>query len=94
MARTLDGCGKSPLMLCTPTGNPSRKDLAPLGNKSFKFVYILIIDARTRLVSAEYANFFPSAGYPSLHGSVALVSALFLIEWHIYFLLIQSSNTN
>lgn len=84
MACALNSNSKCSLMLCTAPGNSSRKNLTSLGNKSLQLVYILVIDARTRLVRAEHANFLSSAGHSSLHRRVALIRALFLIEWHIY----------
>ena len=72
MTSSLDSYGHCSLMLCTSSGNSSRKDLSSLGNVSFQFVNILVIDLVV-LFATEYANFLSSASASSLHGRIAFL---------------------
>ena len=69
---SLDSNSQSSLMFCTVSGDSSRKDLSSLGNVSFQFVNILVIDL-VILFATEYANFLSSASASSLHGRIAFL---------------------
>lgn len=72
MSCSLNSSGERPLMSCTVSGDPSRKDLASLGYISLQLCRILIIDHI--VFSTKNTYFFSSANAASpLHRRIGFV---------------------